>query len=466
MYEKVRAYIQENKMIAPGCTVIAGVSGGGDSMAMLSFLKKYQEETDFSLYVVHVHHGIRGAEADRDAQLVCKTCESWKIPCRVYHYLVPELARQKKIGTEEAGRIVRREAFEKERTRLGLNEDQVRIALAHNENDLAETVIHNLCRGSGIRGLAAMQASDGRTIRPVLCLEKQEIGDYLKQEKIPYILDSSNLSDDYTRNRIRHHVLPLMEKEINTRAMAHLAETARVAGQAEAYLLRQGEMLLEQYGKTMENGSILLTEEFFGAEEIVVSYGVMKAFERLSGKRKDFTSGHVREVTGLLGKQVGRRLALPYGLAAERAYQGIRISRNDSRKEAKSFPETEIPVPGMLSCPLGSVRTEIFLYKNQKIEEKKYTKWLDYDKINYNLSIRTRKTGDYLIVDSRGSHKKLNRFLIDEKIPAEKRDGIPLIAAGSEILWIVGGRINERYKITSETSTILDLQYEGGTYLL
>ena len=106
------------------------------------------------------------------------------------------------------------------------------------------------------------------------------------------------------------------------------------------------------------------------------------------------------------------------------------------------------------------------MYKNQKIEEKKYTKWLDYDKINYNLSIRTRKTGDYLIVDSRGSHKKLNRFLIDEKIPAEKRDGIPLIAAGSEILWIVGGRINERYKITSETSTILELQYEGGTYLL
>ena len=466
MYEKVRAYIQENKMISPGCTVITGVSGGGDSMAMLSFLKRYQKEADFSLYVVHVHHGIRGEEADRDANLVQRTCESWQIPCRVCHYQVPELARQKKIGTEEAGRIVRREAFEKERIRLGLKEDQVRIALAHNENDLAETVIHNLCRGSGIRGLAAMQATDGRIIRPVLCLERQEIGDYLKQEKIPYILDSTNLSDDYTRNRIRHHVLPLMEKEVNARAMVHLAETARLAGQAEAYLLKQGEALLGQYGKTLENGEVFLSEDFFEAEEVVAAYGVMKAFERLAGKRKDFTSGHVREVTGLLRKQVGRRISLPYGLTARRAYQGIRIYREDSGKKTECFLETEIPVPGMVSCPLGNVRAEIFSYKNQKIEEKKYTKWLDYDKINYNLSIRTRKTGDYLIVDSRGSHKKLNRFLIDEKIPAEKRDGIPLIAAGSEILWIVGGRINERYKITSETSTILELQYEGGTYLL
>lgn len=461
MYEKVRDYIEENKMIESGCTVLAGVSGGGDSMAMLSFLKDYQKEKEFTLLAVHIHHGIRGEEADRDEALVKHTCENWGIPYRIYHYQVPELARKLKTGLEEAGRLARKEAFALEKKRLALPESRMRIALAHNQNDLAETVIHNLCRGSGLRGLAAMSPAEGYMIRPVLCLEKREIGDYLEKEQIPYILDSSNLSDDYTRNRIRHHVLPAMEEMINPRTTAHLAETARVLSQAAAYLEKQGEALLWQNGTMMPGeNSFFLENAFFEGDAIVVSCGLIKVFELLAGKRKDFTSVHVSDVMKLAEKQVGKKIMLPYGLNARRDYNGVILSK--AMEQSMIDGEWELPVPGSLSCPLGRFEAKIISFRNQKIEEKKCTKWLDYDKIKYSLSIRTRRTGDFLIIDRNGSRKKLNRCLIDEKVPAEKRDGIPLVAAGNEILWIVGGRINEKYKITPETRRILELQYKGG----
>ena len=124
--------------------------------------------------------------------------------------------------------------------------------------------------------------------------------------------------------------------------------------------------------------------------------------------------------------------------------------------------EWKIRIPGTVTSPLGIFSAEIFLYEGQKIEEKKYTKWLDYDKIKYDISVRTRREGDYLIVNSAGQRKKISRCMIDEKIPRELRDEVPLAAVGNEILWLVGGRINERYKITSETKNVLEIKYQGG----
>ena len=189
-YRKVKAYIEEFEMIREGDQVIAGVSGGGDSMAMLSCLRQYREEMDFSLKVVHVHHGIRGEEADRDAALVKQVCSDWQIPCQILRYDVPDLAKGWKVGTEEAGRRVRQEAFTL--ASKGCTA-RVRIALAHNQDDLAETVVHNLCRGTGIRGLSAMRPVSDPIIRPVLCLKKQQILEYLKGAGILYGQDSTNL---------------------------------------------------------------------------------------------------------------------------------------------------------------------------------------------------------------------------------------------------------------------------------
>ena len=299
MITRVRKYIRDNRMLKAEDMVVAGVSGGADSIAMLHILKSLQKEIGFSMEVVHVHHGIRGQEADRDEQFVEKICRDWGIPFRSRHYPVPELSGKWKLGEEETGRIVRKQAFQEEKKRLGFSGEQskkngqFRVALAHNRNDLAETMLHHLARGTGIRGLSGIQAVNGEIIRPVLCLERKEIVNYLKERGISYITDSSNLSDDYTRNRIRNHILPAMEQKINAKAVEHMAETARVLAEADSYLQKKGRELLA--GCRKENG-YLLDEKFFAQDLILQEYAVMEAFEILAGKRKDFTSLHVDQV--------------------------------------------------------------------------------------------------------------------------------------------------------------------------
>ena len=479
MITRVKKYIRENQMLQTGDTVVAGVSGGADSIAMLHILKSLQEEMGFSLEVLHVHHGIRGEEADRDERFVEKICRDWSIPFLTRHYPVPELSKEWKLGEEETGRIVRKQAFQEEKKKLGFSgeaEDReagrFRIALAHNRNDLAETMLHHLARGTGIRGLSGIQPANGEIIRPVLCLERREIVYYLKERGIPYITDSSNLSDEYTRNRIRNHILPEMEQKINKRAVEHMAETARVLAEADSYLQKKARELLAHCKKKK---NYFLDETFFREDPIIREYAVMEAFEILAGKRKDFTSLHVEQVLSLWKKETGRYIKLPECIRAVRQYGGVSLEKTarvtDREQQAFSGKKDvgdpgervwEIPLPGTLESPFGVFETKIFSYKKQKIEEKKYTKWFDYDKINISPCVRTRRQGDYLTVNREGGRKKLNRIFIDEKIPAELRDQIPVVASGSEILWIPGGRMNEKYKITSTTGKVLELHYQGG----
>ena len=250
-----------------------------------------------------------------------------------------------------------------------------------------------------------------------------------------------------------------------------MAETARVLAEADSYLQKKGRELLA--GCRKENG-YLLDEKFFAQDPILQEYAVMEAFEILSGKRKDFTSLHVDQVLSLQKKENGRYINLPKSLRVIRQYGGVCLKKNSAsdRENAASTEKKvsaglremsmELPVPGILESPFGVFESKIFSYKKQKIEEKKYTKWFDYDKIKNSPCVRTRRQGDYLTVNSEGGRKKLNRIFIDEKIPAEMRDRLPVVAVGSEILWIPGGRMNEKYKITSTTGRVLELHYQGG----
>lgn len=296
-------------------------------------------------------------------------------------------------------------------------------------------------------------------IRPVLCLERREIDEYLKERQIPCALDSTNLEDEYTRNRIRHHLIPVLESEINERAVSHMTETAELIGQAETYLSEQGKSLAEK-ARTKEK-CFLFEDVFFKKEEILQKYAIREAIEQLAGHCRDLSMLHIKKVIDLYGSRTGTMISLPFAILAERTYEGIRLSvkKKETKKEKNEY---RLPVPGEMECMYGKFETKIFAWSDQKICEKKYTKWLDYDKMKYDISVRTRREGDYLIVNSAGQRKKISRCMIDEKIPRELRDEIPLAAVGNEILWLVGGRINERYKITSETKNVLEIKYQGG----
>ena len=460
IYERVRAFAEKNRIFDACSLVVAGISGGGDSMAMLDLLQRMQKEYGYELRVVHVNHGIRGEEAERDQKLVEKICNDRGICFQAYVYDVPALSVQWKNGLEEAGRKVRKESFCKEMEKAdGVDSGRKVIALAHNKNDLAETMLHHLCRGTGLRGLSPMKPRKDGIIRPVLCLERREIDEYLKERQIPCALDSTNLEDEYTRNRIRHHLIPVLESEINERAVSHMTETAELIGQAEMYLSEQGKSLAEK-ARTKEK-CFLFEDVFFKKEEILQKYAIREAIEQLAGHCRDLSMLHIKKVIDLYGSRTGTMISLPFAILAERTYEGIRLSvkKKETKKEKNEY---RLPVPGEMECMYGKFETKIFAWSDQKICEKKYTKWLDYDKIKYDISVRTRREGDYLIVNSAGQRKKISRCMIDEKIPRELRDEVPLAAVGNEILWLVEGRINERYKITSETKNVLEIKYQGG----
>ena len=225
--EKVFAYIREHHMLQAGDRVVAGVSGGADSVCLLFLLLEWQKEVPTDIAVVHVDHGIR-AEAGEDARYVEQLCEERGIPFFLTRAEVRNRARMEKISEEEAGRRTRYEAFEKAAKEWGAT----KIAVAHNSNDRSETQLFHLFRGSGIRGLASILPVRDRIIRPLLCLERWEIEKFLQQRGIVYCKDATNEEDDYTRNRIRHHILPYAEENIVKGCVAHMNQTAELLAAA------------------------------------------------------------------------------------------------------------------------------------------------------------------------------------------------------------------------------------------
>lgn len=475
MQKKVETYILQLNMIERGDKVLAGVSGGGDSMALLFLLNALQKKIGFSLQAVHVNHGLRGQEANKDQQLVEETCSRLHICCRSFFYQVDKIAHERKMGTEEAGRCVRQETFALCAKQWG---GKVKIALAHHQNDLAETMLHNLARGAGLMGLTGIRPVQGDYIRPLLCVQRKEIDRYLKEKEIPFRTDSSNFSGDYTRNRIRHLVLKTMEEQINPETVSHMAHTAAQAFLAEEYFRNEAGKWLKLCSRIcLGRRELLLCEDFLKLPEIVQSYVVKLSIEEAAGARKDLTGEHVLAVCHLKNKQVGKMVCLPYGILARRTYEGIEIFRKEKGAEHKEEAlesqnrywlsdgvwAQSLKVPGHCRCARGLLEARVISYnKNQQIPEKTYTKWLDYDKIEDTLEIRTRREGDYYILDEQGRQKKLNRYFIDEKIPRECRDRVLFVAEGSEILWMPGGRIGARYKISDTTRQVLELKYQGG----
>lgn len=462
--QKVKVYVERFHMIEPKDTIVLGISGGADSVCLLKILARWKEAWGISLRAVHVHHQLRGEEADADERFVRELCENEGIPCRVFHEDVQGMAQREKIGLEEAGRIARYRCFATVCKDVGGG----KIALAHHQDDLAETMLHHLVRGTGMAGLCSLKPVSGNRIRPLLCLEKEEILVYLEAAGQPWRTDSSNLEDDYTRNRIRHHVLEELKTEVNPRAVRHMAQLSEELEETRAVLAQVAAKKRRQYVRKSEKG-MLLAEELKKEPDLIGRQIVHDLLKEISGKQKDFTRIHVEAVQELWNRKVGARRDLPYGMQAIRTYDGIYLERKAEKCETRDSEKNagiqiNVHSEGTESFQIGELTLTVSRTARDfgEIPEKKYTKWFDYDKIKNSPCVRTRRQGDYLTVNSEGGRKKLNRIFIDEKIPAEMRDRLPVVAVGSEILWIPGGRMNEKYKITSTTGRVLELHYQGG----
>ena len=464
--------IREYKMIAPGDTVIAGFSGGPDSAALLTILEGLRGSLDFRLRAVHINHGLRGEEAERDAAFAEAFCRERGIPFARHDAEVREAARRDGLSVEEAGRRERYRIFREE----AAGEGHARIAVAHHADDCAETILMNLFRGTGLAGLAGIPPVRGQVIRPLIAVTRKEILDYLAAGKIPYVVDSTHRDTAFTRNYVRHVLLPGAAEHVNAGAARHTVGAGEKVREADRYFRNLAEAWCREHAEGGEGEIRADAGAYAAAERIVREYILRALLARAGCPAKDITAAHIAAADDIALGHAGRSADLPYGFRIVREYGALVIRGAGAGFAPAAWPEADIrqegPCAGKVEAGpasktaaqpcAGKVRMRVFPRKDcVNFPEGQCTKWFDYDKILHNLSVRFRKPGDYLMI--RNGKKTLHRFMIDEHIPAARRGKIPVVADGSHILWIVGYRISEYYKVSGSTRRILEISFEGGT---
>ncbi len=472
---------KKEKIVEDGDVVLAGVSGGADSVCLLLMLEQLQEKIDFSLEAVHVEHGIRGEESREDAAFVETLCKNHGIKCHTFSMEVPAFAEEHGLGLEEAARILRYDCYKKaaKGVKKEFAEKKIKLALAHHAEDNAETILFQMVRGSGLDGLCGMsrRRDEGlyELIRPLLAQSREEIEAFLRECRQSYCMDETNLDTEYSRNRIRHQVLPEL-KQINGQAVAHINQSAAFLQEMRDFLNEEAEHIREMYVVEKKDSIQLYPGVWEESHEVVQREVLHKAIGQVAGSKKDITRKHVESVRNLYFSQVGRYVELPYQVVAERNYKGILLRREMEKKGENNAFSIEIPKESLqkifagealeLEVPGGSVVFRGLTPDGEigEIDKKSYTKWLNYDKIKCGLQIRNRTAGDYLTVDDEGHTKKLKEYFINEKVPKEMRDTMLLLADGSHVVWAVGQRISADYKIDENTKKILEVHFFGGNY--
>lgn len=473
MRKRTLEYIRQYGMIVPGDVCLVGLSGGADSVCLLLLLEELAGTLGCRVAAVHVNHNLRGAEALRDQAFCRRLCRERGIPLYEYSVQVEEEADRLGIGTEEAGRLLRRRVFADCMKAHG----GTKLALAHHQNDLAETFLFHLARGTSLDGLAALRPVRGEVIRPLLWAKRSGIEKYLTGRAVTWCQDSTNGTDAYTRNRIRRHVIPELEEQVNAGAVGHIAAVSGDILETSLFLEDLAEELLERETQICRTEGIrvrvrLFRAGFFAAPPLLQRKAAMKSMEEILGRRRDLTRKHLEMFLALWQNEVGSSCQLPGGLRARRTYEGV-VLEDEIRADQTAAGGTQgegtaerfvLPLPRQGSVQAGAYRVEtrVLPWRGQIIPQKTYTKWLDYDKIGQNAVLRTRRSGDYLVINAAGGRKKLKDYLIDSKVPREERDSLLLLAAGSEILWVVGLRIGESAKIGDSTRQMIQIHITGG----
>ena len=448
MYNKVIETIKKFNMLNNGENVVVGLSGGADSCALTHILARLSEKMDLHITAVHINHGIRGEEAERDERSAEEFCRRLNIEFIAYHCDIPSEAAKRGIGEEEAGRLVRYEKFYE----TAGKKNGAKTAVAHNMNDKAETLIMNLCRGAGMKGLAGIKPVGGSIIRPLIFCTRDEIEKYCDDNNIEYCTDSTNLQNEYTRNKIRNILLPWLSENINPAAGMNMANASELLREEEEYLESKAQ---EQYKKLLKDsgdGFVSLNADGLASEHGVIRRRVLRiALRSLRPDMRDFGRKHTESAEDILMGDTGRRISLHGGITVSKGYGMINILYDREKQGAFCYdiePGKKYFIKETESYVLLSLNEE----KNIKNAVNICTKKIDYDKIKDKIQLRTRQTGDFISI--KNGRKKIKDIFIDDKIPSDKRDSYPLLVCGKSVI-IVGDRLGTDYYVGQDTKNIL-----------
>jgi len=469
MWKTIDAYVEKYRMISEGDCVLIGLSGGPDSVYLARYLIRLRDEGRISLHALHVNHLLREEEALRDEEFVRSFCSQWKIPCRIFREDVFRYAKENRCSVEEAGRLVRRSCL----FRYAGEEGCTRIALAHHMDDLAETMLFRMIRGTGPEGLPGIHPVSGKMIRPLLCMGKEDILKGLGVIEQEYVEDSSNRETDYARNRIRHMILPEMAL-INEKAVPHLAALSTRIRRQNDYLERQMNRLYDDNVRENSRGTEISLKALEALDRFEQRELIRRMIFRTGGRRRDISSLHVDLVLELQERGGGKGVDLPYGLRALTEGETLIVRRRS--KPGDEDVRSDIPdISGQTPFCAEIDRAGLEAGKEIRINTGEGTEfrfrlvtdpweenpkkdcegYFNYDKIKDKLLLRKRQEGDYLIFDRLGRKKMLRRYFIDEKIPNDVRGRMCLLAEEHHILWVPGKRVSEAFRVTEPCTRIL-----------
>lgn len=456
--EKVLSAIREYNLISENDNIVVGVSGGPDSMALLYVLLEIKSLINFDIHIAHVNHGVRGADAKSDQLFVEKIARELNLPYHTKNVNMIEYGKEKGISSEEAGRELRYGFFREILVSVGGG----KIAVAHNMNDQAETLIMRFLRGTGIDGLKGMDFKTKDIIRPILGIDRREIEAYIENNNIETVLDKTNLEPIYSRNKVRLELMPYIEENFNPNIVNTLWRMSRISSMDSRFLEEYSEGRYNNIVKNQNKHSIILDGERLIKEDKSIQQRIIRSsILKINDSLQGITEAQVSSVVNLfLTSDTGKEVHLSNGIVAKTSYGDLIIEKGVIKETGKYFYELKFPGLNIFEDIGYSFTIEVLPKEKDFIMDKeKNIKYFDFDMVKGSLAVRNRLVGDKLIPFGMRGTKKLKDYFIDEKVPKELRDKIPLIVDGESILWVVGYRTNDLYKVTKKTKTILSISY-------
>lgn len=453
--DEIKKTINKYSMLSRGDTVLVGLSGGPDSVCLLHVLSRLRDEMSLCLYAAYIDHGLRPIETPGEIDFCKGLCDSLSILMKVKAIEVKEYAAQRGMSKQEAARHLRYEALNEIASEVRAS----KIALGHNADDQVETFFINILRGTGPKGLSGIPPVRENIIRPLIETGRAKIEEYIEKEKLNYIIDSSNLKKDYLRNWIRLSLIPEMRK-INPSLTETMIRMMGILREEEGYFdILVTKALMRMITRKREGYIELFLSPMETLDRVLLRRVLRRAIDEIRGlKRISFI--HFEDMLELIKKgKTGDRLYLPDNLRVIKGYSTLIMTTEPPIMIGKY----SLTVPGtVIIKETGiTIKAEI-LEKIEGLGDGKHTIVLDADKAGQHFYIRPRERGDFFYPLGFGRRKKLQDFFVDEKVPRDERDTIPIVLSGNDIIWIVGLRGDERFKVTEDTKRFLRLKVSGG----
>lgn len=444
LIKKIKKNISENSIIDEKDRILVGLSGGPDSIFLLYILHNYFNN---QLIIAHINHKLRGVDSDLDEKFVRTISQKLKIPLYVIREDIRKLSNENKKSIEEVGREVRFSFFDKTLKVENFN----KIALGHNLDDNVETILINFIKGSGTKGLIGIPEKRDNIIHPIINIKKEEILKFLEENKIEYRVDKTNFEIDFLRNKVRNYLLPIIEKEFNKNFKEKILSLSNILKVEDRFL----DNLVENIKNDLiefENDFIKIDNKKFQKLDLSLKRRLIrKAIDYFNRDLREYPLEHIDKVISLENKKTGKEIELPFNLIAVKDKNKIIIE-----KKGVEIPNFYIEIPDIGLYELAGMKIELTLVEKISKVKDIFTSFFDYDKIEFPIKFRKPKFGEKFKPLGLKEEKKIQDFFVDNGIPKSVRWNLPiLLDKKDDILWIVGVRISDDYKVTNLTKRVI-----------